>query len=138
MCFDCCEKMKAKYKKSSNQLTKQAESRKRLYYRRKANGLCTKCGKESDTGGVLCSRCRAKHHRQQEQARRKNGTKSRKMALDSGFCWLCLKNPVMDDKKICLVCYNKVMPRLETARKNVDLKNHFFARDERVRRTKKR
>lgn len=30
-----------------------------IYYRRKANGLCTKCGKNNDTKFVLCTQCKA-------------------------------------------------------------------------------
>ena len=67
-----------------------------LYKERKESGLCVKCGKENDTSGVLCSRCKD------------CGNKSQRMGysyyIGIGICPRCKKEKLYGDERVCLTC----------------------------------
>lgn len=60
LCADCREKAYARRRmlETSEKKEKRSLCKKRLYYYRKENGLCTKCGKKALQGRCLCQSCR--------------------------------------------------------------------------------
>lgn len=78
---------------------------KRMYFRRKENGLCTECGKPRDNIYVMCDACRNKM--------RVNQNETRKWYQQNGICPRCKKEKLYGDEKQCLECnaksYEKVV-----------------------------
>lgn len=69
------------------------------YKKRKAAGLCTKCGKPAKQGTTMCTECLL-HRRLMDRARR--GTYGRDY---EELCTRCHKKPRVDGKKVCADCY---------------------------------
>lgn len=71
------------------------------YDRRKAQGLCVKCGGKPAEGRVLCQQCldKAKTYRQEV----------RKMCKKYSICPRCGKNKLFGDEKTCPECLAKAM-----------------------------
>ena len=79
---------------------------KRMYHRRKENGLCTECGKPLDNTYVMCDACRNKVNVER--------TELRKWYQQNGVCPRCRKEKLYGDEKQCLSCnekaYVKIVP----------------------------
>lgn len=74
-------------------------SGKSRYEKRKAAGLCTKCGKPAQVGKSMCNECLL-HRRLMDRARR--DTYSRDY---ENLCTRCRKKPREPGKKVCKDCY---------------------------------
>ena len=69
------------------------------YYYRKANGLCTDCGKEIEPerkGKTTCEACKEKNTKEAQETR-----EFRRML---GLCPRCGKNKLIGDEKNCPEC----------------------------------
>lgn len=79
---------------------------KRMYHRRKENGLCVECGKPLDNVHVMCNECRIKANEERN--------KTRKYYQEKGICPRCRKEKLFGDEKQCLTCktkaYAKIVP----------------------------
>lgn len=71
------------------------------YSRRKAQGLCVKCGKQSVEGKVLCEECNTKTKNYMRE--------TRKMYAKYKICPRCGKNKLFGDEKTCPECLAKAM-----------------------------
>lgn len=111
LCFECYEKQKARRKRCESKIDYKA-----LYLERKSNNLCTSCGKPTDGKHRLCDHCRIWTSRYEKLKRGEHrGEKSNWPRGDNGFCWLCNKQPHMEDKKLCPECYAKSLKNIEAA-----------------------
>ena len=70
-----------------------------LYNKRKAAGLCTKCGRKAQPGKTMCTECLI---RLRKRDREKMGTYARDY---EDLCTRCRKKPRMEGKKVCEDCY---------------------------------
>ena len=78
----------------------QAEHKKEIYAKRKAAGLCVKCGKLPAKYGVFCYECKLymrKYDRRKIKQREKRG---REFWASNGKCFFC-GEPVINGKKVC-------------------------------------
>ena len=75
------------------------------YQRRKANGLCVKCGKPIEEGNyrVRCLKCTAKLSYSEKIKASEKAARG-----DNGICYMCNRNPVLPDKRCCAECYPKL------------------------------
>ena len=69
---------------------------KKLYERRKADGVCTECGNEKDREGFYCKSCLEKHKRYTNETRH--------FWASVGICPQCGKRELIGTQKICLEC----------------------------------
>lgn len=69
---------------------------KRLYDRRKENGLCIDCGKPLDRDGVRCISCRGK--------KSENERRSKQFYKEVGICPICRKVPIGSSESSCPEC----------------------------------
>lgn len=117
-CPDCLEKdrQKKEQKRVSNRQEYNEymkEYRKNQTQKRRAEGLCTRCGKKlTDTSKATCAECRVKMRKQKNK--RNAGKIPRSEWIENGMCYHCGK-PVMDGKKVCPECYERNMKLLEKA-----------------------
>lgn len=88
-----------------------------VYAERKKKGLCVSCGKRQTKNGVQCIecviRCKRNRNKRLERQRCQNGTEwkneiARCEYPQYGICYICCKNSVMKDKKVCEDCYEKI------------------------------
>ncbi len=75
-----------------------------VYQKRKAAGLCTRCGKlKAGPDCLICSECRAKVNMQNSLARKRR----RARLIAAGLCERCGKVPAMPGIKKCESCAQK-------------------------------
>ena len=122
-CAKCCEiNSERKRKWRSEHPGANAETVRKNREKRKADGVCVKCGRpKSDGNHVLCSECRAKQHRYRVAARTCNYPRG-----ENGICWLCNKRPVKDGFKICQICYDRAMVRCKALNEKRDNRDHIW------------
>lgn len=73
---------------------------KTLYYQRKEQGLCVRCGEKAIQGKVMCETCR-----DNEAKKRKS---DREFCKSMGICPRCQKNLLWGDEKNCPECLAKM------------------------------
>ena len=71
------------------------ELERKSYWRRKENGLCTKCGKPSD-GHSYCADCR--------QVRNERNRVKREDCQEIGLCVKCQRAEARPGKRMCFAC----------------------------------
>lgn len=69
------------------------------YEKRKADGLCTRCGRKVEPGKTMCTECLI-HRRKMERERQGTGLRDYE-----NLCTRCRKKPRMEGKKVCADCY---------------------------------
>ena len=69
---------------------------KRLYDRRKQNGLCIDCGKPLDRDGLRCISCRSK--------KSENERRNKQCYKEVGICPICRKVPIGSSESSCPEC----------------------------------
>jgi len=74
------------------------DSTRLVYYDRREDHRCTRCGKAMSTSGSVCAEC-ADHLRRQAQIRRQQ-------RIDAGLCVRCGKRPA-DGGRECALCRAK-------------------------------
>lgn len=72
---------------------------KNVYYKRKSEGRCVKCGKPRDTERVLCAVCREDVLRQQKE--------NIAFFKSIGICPVCGKNPIAPERCSCEKCLER-------------------------------
>lgn len=76
-----------------------AQRMRRLYWERKNNGLCTRCGKANKDGKAYCPECRAGKNEWRRQ--------DRIFYAAHGLCTCCGKNIVFGEDRTCFECRAK-------------------------------
>lgn len=128
MCLECkAARANSSYKYSLKQSTKDRhrEYQKNVREYRIKNGLCTTCGKENDTDGHTCSKCRKSdklRHRKRPDV--KYGEKSkREKWKELGLCSFC-GDEREDGYKVCNKCHERMInvahhPNTQKARQRI-------------------
>lgn len=131
-CFDCADK-KAEYAHIYYKANKERlgeyrkEWSKTRYKKRKANGLCVRCGKRPpDEGKVSCRSCLAKDRKDHREAAWKKGSLPSFMRGDGEYCEMCCE-PKCSGQKICEDCRAKLI-EAQKRRKKPDNSNHPWRR----------
>jgi hypothetical protein len=121
-CLECRSEMYSinlKYKDTE----KSREQGRRIYYKRKQQGLCATCGKRSNiVGSVSCERCLKKKRYYNEKY---NADIPRSHRVSYGLCYIC-GNPLDTDKKLCSVCCEVNTRNLKDTSRG---KNKYWIRD---------
>ena len=117
-------KVRSKNREEYNK--KMREYRRELTVKRKAQGMCTRCGKrEAETGYSTCSICRIKST---TYKRNKYGHPNRsEERLELGICYFC-DNPVKPGLKVCEYHHNQNIE----ASKKVDREKHIWRKSLKV------
>lgn len=108
---------------------------KKRYHDLKTAHRCIVCGKALPSwwNHVRCP----EHHRHvrdwSRNDRRSRGIISHTEALEQGKCFLCMKKPAANGKKMCEECYKKSCERLAIARASIDNTKHIWCGMECVR-----
>ncbi len=120
-CFECAEKARlrrqaARKDPAKNEKMLQQKREQRARY--KAENKCLRCGKQLYNGERLCGICREKEKR---EVRKSRGNTPRLYGIT---CWLCNKEPCMEDSKLCKACYEKMAEVGRENLKNVNREKH--------------
>ena len=92
-----------------------AEYSRKVYAERKAQGICTRCGKrKADHGYAMCSICRIKDRNRQRIA---YGKPDRRERYLSGLCFFC-DNPIKDGYKVCEKHYQMNVEKARSSNAN--------------------
>ena len=84
------------------------EKQRQLRAERKANGICTSCGKRPvQEGKTKCMECLLKLREYSVARNRKKGLLPRELLNEKGLCVRCSKNKVVDGYKLCETCLEK-------------------------------
>ena len=85
------------------------------YWKRKDEGICTRCGKRKATKGyITCAMCRAKDN---ETRRKREGASDRSDRAKKGLCYFC-ENPVKKGYKVCENHYQMNVKNAEKGRES--------------------
>ena len=109
-----------RYAETHKQELKQYKQK--LYYSRKANGICTRCGKRPIAKGstTRCVDCLIEGRRKISEKRRERGIPARVTFDGITFCTLCGKNPPVKGYKMCECCLPLSQDRAKHARTFID------------------
>lgn len=87
----------------------------KAYAERKAQGICTRCGKrKADHGYVMCGICREKDRNRKRIA---YGKPDRRERCLSGLCFFC-DNPIKDGYKVCEKHYQMNVEKARSSNAN--------------------
>lgn len=105
---------------------KENERRKQQRAERKANGICTVCGKKpiSKDCETMCVECLLKHRRESLKRGRKNGEKPRELLDGISLCKKCGKAKPVEGYKLCENCLEKARMAVSIGRSRV--KDNWF------------
>ena len=85
---------------------KSSDAHKRLYYKRKNAGLCTRCGKHKAVKGTTkCTECRASYNRYMREFKHKRGVTPFELKGNGYYCSTCGKPVENAGDKLCKRCY---------------------------------
>ncbi len=124
MCPECLEKCNKRaskrYAKDKEQILQRKRKRdKALYARRKAEGLCVKCGHKKATKGVFCLECYVKERKREiertEKRKRENGGSIREIWKEKGLCAQC-GEPRIPGKRLCQKHYDIAIKNVQKAK----------------------
>lgn len=92
-----------------------AEYSRKVYAERKAQGICTRCGKrKSEYGYLMCGICREKDRNRKRIA---YGKPDRRERYLSGLCFFC-DNPIKDGYKVCEKHYQMNVEKARSSNAN--------------------
>ncbi|RHQ70270.1 hypothetical protein DWY27_04910 [Clostridium sp. AF24-2LB] len=74
------------------------------YIKCKEKGICPKCGKISINGKVYCKSCRSAMKAKRDSEKK---TVHRSERPNYGICYICGKEQVIKNKKVCPKCYKQ-------------------------------
>lgn len=120
LCAVCANKAAVRRRKSYAKNPEPAKERARRYTaERAAAGLCTICGKKkADEGFKTCIDCRVrgrlKAARKRARNRAKAGVINNWPRGANGYCWCCNKEKVMDGKRVCKGCHDRLIGYITT------------------------
>lgn len=112
MCYECQDK-ESEINRRSRERNLEREKTRDLdkYYRLKVEGICTYCKRRpADPGKTKCNACLAKI-RNRRNAKREDIERSERPSY--GICYICGKNPLYKNFKVCESCY-------QVRRKSID------------------
>ena len=138
LCYECAEKdRKRAHDKYYANHEKSLENNRRGYARRrekrKALGICTRCGsRKAMPGHTLCLECNIKMNRYARERKRKNGAIPKEARME-GLCIRC-GAPVVPGKKLCRRCYEASCENIAKGRAIFQMQGRIHPwRDERAR-----
>ena len=101
-----------------------------IYLERKANGICTACGKrKARKNKTMCLECLTKMRNRITRMRRAKGILPREEYGWLGLCKICGKAPMMNGRKVCEKCLVTLQKNAEVGRAAIDMKNHPFRKE---------
>lgn len=109
-CEYCLEKNQNEQAKSRRERKdSEKEKLKAQYEYRKANGLCTRCGKPAVSGLTSCDSCRAKQRKYWRKRRKEFDFDyiPREERTQTGLCYFCGKTAI-DGKRVCVDCLKRI------------------------------
>lgn len=114
LCPDCWEKSNLRNRKyyethKEEVLKNNRINGKKLYWYRRENGLCTKCGHKAVKDKSLCLSCITKKRRKKDP--RWNNDLDRNERPSYGLCYVCAK-PLNKYEKLCDECYEKAKEKM--------------------------
>lgn len=129
VCPSCAEKRAERDRKlhsTEEWKAKDREFHKKLYERRKAQGLCPKCGKPAIPGKSQCLECNLKRRKRYLKKELKSNLTKREAKEYFNMCRCCGKDKPIEGKKLCKSCYEIALKNINHAKQYIDLKNHIF------------
>lgn len=124
---DCINDSFYDYKLSDKQKARHNELALGRLEQRRANGICTYCGKiPADKGYKTCAECRRKLTRHAHAyCRTKKNRTAREIMDGISLCKMCGKRPPIERKKLCEKCYEICVNNLPAERGGKKLNNDF-------------
>ena len=122
-CAECAQNERIR-RREKYPMHNERDNRKRreLYAQRKAEGICTRCGKRlAGTQNLMCDICAAAQKVRQKKDARKKGIMSREEARDLGICIRCMKAEARPGYSLCADCGEW----WESVRNNTRVDNEF-------------
>lgn len=117
-CFECLEKdrirhMETRHAETLDEREKRLAGLHKCYMSRvetrKANGLCTRCGRKLPYSTYFtCPECRLKNRKQKEKYKPEDSL-PRSMWIEFGKCYLCGNAPLKTGMKICAKCHESIL-----------------------------
>ena len=127
LCLECRMKDNERHrgKPISDEVRKyRAESNRELREKRKAEGICVRCGKRKTDGKhINCAICRAAKTAKQREYNRKQGMMPIELRGE-GYCTRCYK-PI-ESGKLCAECYEYLVKQAAYMRSRQDNSNHAW------------
>lgn len=128
-CLECRMKDREYHKNrsvSAEQRAKRAAAKKELAEKRKAAGICVRCGKRStDSGHTNCVYCRAQKAAKQREYNHRNGRIPVELRGE-GFCSRCFKP---SESRLCPECYEHLVGQAALMREKQNNKDHIWRRE---------
>lgn len=133
LCLECRMKDNERQRKkvrTDEQRKKNADAQKRLTAKRKADGICVRCGKRKVDGKYThCAVCRAKKAAKQREYNRKQGMIPIELRGE-GYCSRCYK-PI-ENGKLCTECYEYLVQQAAYMRSKQDNADHMWRKNTRI------
>lgn len=124
LCLECRMKDNERQRKkvrTDEQRKKNADAQKRLAAKRKAEGICVRCGKRKTDGKhTNCAICRAAKAAKQREYNQRNGRIPIQLRGE-GYCTRCYKPT---DGKLCAECYEYLVQQAAYMRSRQDNSEH--------------
>lgn len=119
LCYEClCKSQDSDKKRDRSDYLKHYSKIRRQS--RIESGMCPTCGKHKTQDGKLCEWCKSYLKRYRDKNR---CDLSRSERPNYGICYICGKNPIMKDKKVCESCYEVRLKTLPAMFSNVNNEN---------------
>lgn len=134
LCLECRMKdieRQRKKVRTDEQRKKNADTQKRLAAKRKADGICVRCGKRNADGFTHCAICRAKKAAKQREYNRRQGMMPIELRGE-GYCTRCYKPT---EGKLCSECYAKLVQQAAYMRSKQDNSFHVWKKKRSVKKT---
>lgn len=132
LCLECRMKDNERQRKkvrTDEQRKKNADAKKRLTAKRKAEGICVRCGKRKTDGKhTNCAICRAAKAAKQREYNQRNGRIPIQLRGE-GYCTRCYKPT---DSKLCAECYEYLVQQAAYMRSKQDNADHMWRKNTRI------
>ena len=105
-CAECAQNERVRSREKHLKYNERINRKRReLYAQRRADGICTRCGKrKAGIENLMCDICAAADRNRQKKAAHKKGTMSREEARDLGICIRCMKAEARPGYSLCADC----------------------------------
>lgn len=124
-CFECLGRERDRYyrkrQEGSYKQVADTQRKRRVAEERREKGICYRCGKHKVSGGGLCGTCKAKSMRYRQKYRQDIERSERP---NYGRCYICGKEELHENHKVCKACYERRMQTLPAMLANAD--NSYF------------
>ena len=103
----------------------EVEKKRQLRAERKANGICTNCGRRpAEEGKTRCTECLLRLRKYSITRNRKQGLLPRELLNEIGLCKKCGKNELVEGYKLCEACLEKARQSIAYGRSLRERKNY--------------